>query len=127
MYSSIETIALILAILTLVRLLFVITNRKFMINLLKPVYKNYQSFSIILVIISGIILYFLMQTLSIVQIFAVTLFVATLFGAALMTYGTDYLKIAEKLIAKKHLPWTLWIQIIIWTALSLWVLYLIIF
>lgn len=127
MYTAVETLALILAILTLVKLLFVITNRKFFIKLVKPLYNSSGTFSLVFLVISGIVLYFLMQTLSIVEIFAVTLFAAMLMGAALMTYGNDYLKIAEKLIAKKSLPWQLWLQIIIWTALSIWIIYLVIF
>ncbi len=127
MYESLEFIALIFAILVIIKFIFVVTNKKFLVSLGRPFYKNSNAFSLFYLILAGIVLFFLLQKLTIIEIFAAAFFAGLLMKSALIAYGTDFLKAAEKAIYKKNLPWTLWLEIIIWLALSVWILYTIIF
>ena len=121
--TPIEIIATILALLSLIKLITISINKKAWINSIsKPILKNQTLTGVVLAILGIIILYFLLQELSIVQIFAVMSFMSVMMGLGFLSYSKELVSIMEKL-AKQKFSTLMWIYILIWLFLVLWVLY----
>ncbi|NCO11430.1 hypothetical protein CO038_04385 [Candidatus Pacearchaeota archaeon CG_4_9_14_0_2_um_filter_39_13] len=119
----IESFALIVAAVSIIKLVFLVVNRGAWLKFAKSLYST-KGVAWIFGILSLVVLYYLMQTLTIVQIFAVTLFYVFFLGMAFTSYSNDFIKLAEKMIKSKF-PAIVWIFSIIWLALSVWVIYII--
>jgi hypothetical protein len=124
-FTAIEIIAATLAILGIIELIFIlIAKQGYLDNVIKPALNNINVISFILIIIGIVIFYFLIQELTIVQIYAVVAFSAILMGVMLFQYSNDLMPLVER-VYKENFSGLMWIYIIIWLVLSLWVLYVI--
>ncbi|NCN99366.1 hypothetical protein COY00_00765 [Candidatus Pacearchaeota archaeon CG_4_10_14_0_2_um_filter_35_33] len=119
--TSIELFALIISALIVVKILFLFFNKESWFKFVKTLYTKNNSISWLLGISSLIVLYFLLKTMTIVQVFAANLFFALLMGMVLVTYGTEFVKMADK-IMKRKLPAAVLVNIIIWLVLAIWAL-----
>lgn len=120
--TSIEIIAAIFAILSLVKIIAILFNKKGWYNFAKSVYGNTKTTSIVFVVLAIIVFYYLLQSLTIVQIVAASAFIGLLIGIGYLAYSKDMLDFMKKVYDKKISGW-LWVYIIIWALIMLWTIY----
>ncbi len=121
-YTPIEIIAAIFATLVIIKMIFIIFNKKaWYENVVKTVYNGSGSNSLLLLIIALVLFYYLIKELSIVHIFAVMAFSGVLFGFALSNYSKEFLPMLRKVYGK-DLNTIQWGFIIIFLVLALLVL-----
>lgn len=121
--TPIETIAAVFAVLGVVKLVVLLINKRAWIkNVAVPLYGNPAGASVVFVILAIFLFYYILQELSIVQIFAVMALTGILMGLGFLLYSNEMIAFARKIYKKKFSGW-LWLYIIIWLLLSIWVLY----
>lgn len=121
--TPIQIMALIVAILGGIKILVLIFDPKIWFkNVVKPIYANPMITTLIGLIIAGASLWYLLKEVTIVQIFAVFLFV---FGVMLIGFATvakETLAFADRLLKKDGLK-RFWLSMLIWILLIIWVFY----
>jgi len=121
MLTPIEIIALILAICGIIKIIFVSANKKAWIKFAAKFYKV-PAISIAMLIILGIIVaYYLLLTLSIVQIVASFALLSIIGGIGAMIYSKEILDLANK-IAKKKTAFKERAYVFLWLVIFLLVL-----
>jgi len=126
-YTPIEIIAWILIIITAVKLLTISTNPDSWRRFTKTIYGNPRYSRLFSLTFAFIILYYLLQELTIVQILATSLFVTMLILYGFLSMGSELLKISDKLykkygnkILRKYWLYTLiWVVLLIYGAMEL--------
>jgi hypothetical protein len=121
-FTPIQWIAFLFVIIGLIKIIFILANKKKWLDFVSPLYKNPKATSWIMIILAAVVFYYLLQTLSIVQIMAVMAFSSLLFGFASMIYGKELMTLARKIYNKKFTGGMV-LYIILWIILSLWTLY----
>lgn len=120
--SAIEVIAGLFALFVLAKVITIMIKKKAWFNtMVKPALKRVEM-SIVFLLIAAVIFYFLIQTLTIVEIFAVLAFCSFFIFLGLIVYSKDMLAFAKEIYGKKFNIW-MWVQLILWAALSIWVLW----
>ena len=124
---SLEIVALILIALFLVKLAVISRNPRAWLQFWKKRYSNTTAVTIVALVLAGIVLYFLLEELTIVQIMAVAAFMALLFLVGFLPYMKDMFTLGEQWIKQGNILQRSWLVILIGVALSLWVLWEIFF
>jgi hypothetical protein len=120
--NAIEMIAVLFALFILVKMAFLFVKKEAWFNaMVKPSIKNSKGIVIVFLVLAAVIFYYLIQALSIVEIFAVLAFSSFLIFLSLFAYSEDLFKFANKIYSKKFNFW-MWLQIVIWFVLAVWVL-----
>ncbi|MEK6952466.1 MAG: hypothetical protein AABX29_05610 [Nanoarchaeota archaeon] len=125
--TTIEIFAFIIAIIALIKIIVLSKNPGAWIRLVKKIYSNPRLTTIISLILSLIVLYYLLLEITIVQIFAVMLFIALLGAVSISVYSKEMVFLVEKLSKDKNIMRKLWLPILIWIILILWVIYVLLF
>jgi len=120
--TPIEWIVTIFAVIGLIKLIVITTNKQSWWHITKKFYNNPGLFGFIALILAAIVFYYLLQELTIVQIIAVATFVTLLVGFGFVGYSKEVLVLAEKILKKGFSGWT-WFYILIWLILLVWALY----
>ena len=120
-FTPVEIIALVLLIVAAVKMVVLLISGKSWMNLAKSLYKNKVVFQIICFLLAGVVLYYLLQDLTIVQIFAVTAFVALLLALGMAEPIKKIIPVYEKHLKNKTLFKTYWLYVLVWLALMAWV------
>jgi hypothetical protein len=117
--NAVEIIALIFAIIVLIKipLLFIVDTKK-MMKLAKAMFKKPVYMSLVFVVFLGVIGYFLLQQMTIVQITAAALFGMILYGMILIQFP-EFMKYAEKILKNMKRSW---FPILLMLILAIWVL-----
>ncbi|MDI6655402.1 MAG: hypothetical protein QME59_05890, partial [Candidatus Hydrothermarchaeota archaeon] len=89
----------------------------------KTVYGNPILTTIISLVLAVVVLNYLLVELTIVQIFAVMLFLSLLMAIAAAPYSKDIMEWANKLSEDRGVLKKAWLAIIVWVILIVWVLY----
>jgi hypothetical protein len=125
-YTSVEIIALVLIAVVAVKMLVLISKPMAWMKFTKAIYKKPNVIKFVFAILAGLILYYLiMSGMTIIQILAVSLFMAMMFGIGLAGDIGPFIKKYEAQIKagniwKKHWFYTLiWIALLVWGALVL--------
>ncbi len=122
-FTAIETLAFIIIALTIIKVLVIFKNpRIWFKEVVKPMYSSCWMEIIGLVLAAGS-LYYLLQVMSIVQIFAVMFFLSAIMLAGIAPYSKDILAFAEKVYKRKGILKRAWLSTTIWVILLLWALY----
>jgi len=121
-FTAVQTIALIFILFVLIKLVIVLVNRKAWLNFSTKVYDKPMITSTILGILGILILFYLLQEISIVQIVAVLAFASILFGLGFLQYPKEILNLGKKILRGKHSPGII-LYVIVWLALILWALF----
>lgn len=121
--TSIEIMALIVAVLAAIKLLVILINPKSWMAVVKAVYGNPAATTIISLILAGLALKYLLVELTIVQIFAVMLFFMFLMAIGFSAYSKDALTWANRLLADRNAMKKSLLPILIWLVLVVWVFY----
>lgn len=126
--SAIETIALILVALSVVKIVMLLISPKSWYSssnpLVKLLWSNPLAAGTTALILGAIVLIYLLQELTMVQIFAVVAFASLLFMLALAPYNKQVLEMVAKDTENngnflvRH-----WLSTIIWVGLMIWVVW----
>jgi len=116
--TPIEILALILIAITAIKTVVNLAAPKSRAKVVKKVSKNPTILYILFLVLAAIVLYFLIQEITIVEILAVTLFVTLLMAIMFIPYFGELGNLAEKISLKKA-----WLGILIWLILMIWALY----
>lgn len=121
--DTIGIFALIVALAVLVKLIVILIKPIAWLDVIKPIYKNSALTTILSLILAAVVFYYLtLARITIVQIFAVMLFMALLIASGVAAYSDGLIKMAEKMLKDKAIIKKAWLPIVIWLVLSIWVL-----
>jgi len=121
--SAINIIALVLIVVSAIKIVVILVKPGAWVNVVKKIWSSPMMMSGISLILGAIVLYYLIQSgLTIVQIMAVTAFVALLMAVGIGMYANEVVGMAKKLLNRKMLK-RMWLYIIIWIALLVWTAY----
>ena len=120
--TPVEIIALLFVILLFVKLIVLMVNKWAWWAFDKKIYGNPKVASIVFLVLSAIILYYLLQELNIVQIFAAVAFTSMLMAVSVTIYSKEMLSFGEKIMKQKDLMSKSAFLWLIWIVLALWVL-----
>jgi len=114
--------ALIVLIAIAIKILVVLISPKSWLNLVGKIWKLPILTMIVSLILAGIVLYYLLQEISIVQIFGVLLFIALISAATMAVYIKEVLPFAQKMLKDRSFLRKAWLPILIWIILIIWAL-----
>ena len=120
--GAVETLALIFMVVAAVKIIVLLVNPKSWIGLIKKVWDNSVLTMVISLILAAVVLYYLVIEggVGIVQILAVSLFMALLAGVGISSYSKEVTKLAIKLLKDKDVLKKSWVYIVIWVLLLIW-------
>jgi len=116
----IEIIALVLIIFAAIKMFTLLVKPQAWMNFTKALFKKKSVAVVIGLILGGVVLYYLIQELTIVQILAVTAFIAMLFLIGLAGHVDELIRRYEREIKKGKLWKENWFYTLIWIALLVW-------
>ena len=120
----VEWLALIVALVALVKMVVILIKPKVWIKIIGVVYKNKIITPIVSLILAGVVLYYLLGAeISIIDIFAVMAFISLLAVFGVSVYSEEVLSVAQKLLKDRNIVKRSWLYLIIWMALTVWALY----
>ncbi|MFC1710612.1 hypothetical protein ACFLZJ_00420 [Nanoarchaeota archaeon] len=119
-FTSIEILALILIVVSVIKIITLLVNPKGWFKFAKGFWKNSALARIVSLILAVVVFYYLTLTMSIVQILAVTLFVALLFAVGLSGRLDDLMKIYDKQVKSGKLWAENWLYTVLWLILLVW-------
>jgi hypothetical protein len=121
--SAVKWIALIGAIIVPVKIVMLLKGQQFWFEkVTKKYWGNATATTILSLIATVVLLIFLLQELTIVQIWAVTLFAMALISLALAPFSKFMLGAEEKWFTETNVFKTGWVPGVVWVALIVWVL-----
>ena len=121
--TPLEIIALIFAVFALIKLVVVSVKKELWYrNVAKPIYTSKKVSAVVFSVLAIIIFYYLLQELSIAQIFATIAFSSLLIGLAFLSFADELTKLLDKAYRKKIRGWQT-VYLLVWVVLLLWVLY----
>jgi hypothetical protein len=120
--TPIEWIVTIFAVLGLIKIIVILVNKEGWWPVVKGAWSRPGLTGAVSLILAAIVLWYLLQELTIVQILAAMAFTALLMVFAFIQYSDELLALAKKILKKKFSGW-LWLYIVIWVVLLLWALY----
>ncbi len=117
--TTVEILALILVVASVIKIAVILIDPKSWYKVVKaiwakPIYTGLVSF-----IAAIMILNFLLQTMTIIDIFAVMLFTSFIFAIGMSFYSKELVKLAGKVLNKNLLARG-WFYLLIWIALLVW-------
>ena len=122
--TPIEIIALVLIAVSSIKILVILVKPNAWLNsVVKPIWKNPFLMTIVSFILAAVVLYYLLQELTIVQIFATMAFLVLLMAIGFSVAAKETLAFAEKMYKIKGMIKKFWFYIFLWIALMAWVLY----
>ena len=121
-FTPIEWIALILIVISAIKIIVILVNPgAWNAKVVKKVWANPNLAMVVSLVLAAIVLYYLLQGgLTIVQILAVTLFVALLIGSGMAGYKNELIAMADKMLKDKSMIKKSWLYIVVWVILLAW-------
>jgi len=121
--NAIEIMALIVVVLGLVKMVVIFKNPKSWMGVVNFFFKKPKITMGVCIVLAAVTLWLLLQTLSIVQIFGVLLFMMFLYLMTFAAYSKELLQMVNKMLKDKNIIRKAMLPIVIWIALMLWALY----
>lgn len=119
--TPVEIIALIIVVIGVVKLITIMINPHAWLNFAGKLWASPTMLRIIALILGGVILYYLLAELTIVQVFASTAFATMLLWLGFAPYKKELFEMIshdrEQNILRKN-----WLLTVVWLVLALWVL-----
>ncbi|HLC31444.1 MAG TPA: hypothetical protein VJK51_02155 [Candidatus Nanoarchaeia archaeon] len=120
--GSFEWIALVVVVLSLIKIFVLLVNKGIWYrNVTKKVYGSNGVARLVFGVLALWLFYVLMQSLSIVEVFAVMAFASCMIAYAFSHYSKELLVFVESIVKKK---WSvsMIVYILVWLGLCVWVL-----
>ncbi|ODS35946.1 hypothetical protein BEH94_02580 [Candidatus Altiarchaeales archaeon WOR_SM1_SCG] len=122
--TPIEIMALIVAVLGSIKLIVILLNPKSWLDgAAKTAFSNPVLTTMVSLVLAAVTLMYLLEELTIIQIFAVMLFLMFLMAAAIAPYSKEIIAMGDKILKDRGVVKKGWLAIIIWAVLIIWVLY----
>jgi len=119
-YGAVEIAALIIVIISAIKLLIVVFNPKTWLKVIKFLYSSPVILFIVELVLAAVLFYYLIQDFTIVQIMAIIALGALLTGMSFAVYAKETIAWAGKFLNSKTLLTRAWLPILIWLALIIW-------
>ncbi|MBU0467309.1 MAG: hypothetical protein KJ718_05135 [Nanoarchaeota archaeon] len=119
-FTPVEVIALIVVIAAVVKMIVLLVNPRAWIGFAKGVYAKTGLVQMVGLILAAVVLYYLLQEITIVQVMAVVAFTALLVMVGLAPEIGHFVKKYEAQIKKGTLWKQYWLYTLIWIVLVLW-------
>lgn len=125
-FGTLETLASIVIILSVIKLIVFLISRGSWFNFTKKVYSKPLITSIIALILAAIVLYYLINAgITIVDIFAVMLFLGMIMIVAVSRYINELVnwiskKDPKSLLKEQWFFMLIWIILLIWVIVAIW-------
>jgi hypothetical protein len=123
--TPIEIIALLMVFLAVIKIVVILHNPAAWWAIPKNLFKHAGLISVGSLALAILVLYYLLQELSIVQVFASVVFTSLLVMSSVAAYSKEFLLFGEKIVKKKNIIRRAWVQLIAWVILMVWVVYVI--
>jgi len=124
MMTPVEVMATVLALLIAVKLLVIFVNpRAWIKNVALPIYSHSTVTMCFGVLLGGASLWFLLQTLTIVDIFAVMFFLSMIMMIGVASFPKEMVSLSKKFYSDHKLVKQSWLSVSIWVVLTVWVLW----
>ena len=120
--GALEVIVLVFVVLGLIKLLFVLFRPKLWLNFAKKIYASPTVLWVVELVLALIVFYYLLQSLTIVQIMAGIVLGALLTGLSFAFYAKETMACASKLLKKKGFLKKMWPVMLVWLVLFIWTL-----
>ena len=121
-FSVVEWFVLVFVILAIIKIIICSFKPKAWLDLIKGLYKNGVVLFIVELILAAVLFYYLFLELSLVYIMAVIVLGALLTGMSFAIYNKETIAWGSKILKGKTLWNKAWLPLLIWLALSIWVL-----
>jgi len=118
--NAIAILATILLVVSAIKILVILIKPKAWGKVVKVVYGKPMLTMILSLILAVIVLNYLLAEVTIVQIFAVMVFVALLAAMSLSVYAKEIIPTAVKMLNEKNFMRKAWLPIIVWVILLIW-------
>lgn len=118
-FTPLETIALTFIVIVLIKLIIILIDKNSWLKFTSKIYSKPIPTTIILAAIGILVLYYLVQELSIVHILATFAFTSIIFALGFLQYPKEMHKLSSKMLKKKFSPGII-VYILIWIALIIW-------
>ncbi|MFC1686742.1 hypothetical protein ACFL0E_00085 [Nanoarchaeota archaeon] len=115
----IEILAVVLAVLILVKTIVILMKPKRLMDLGEKVANQTFLLTTIITIFMVVVGYYVVSSVGIVSLMAVMLFSNLLMGLLLIQYPKSYLTLSEDILNNRKKTW---LPLLVWLALSVWVL-----
>lgn len=116
-FNAIEIAALVIVVLSLIKVLIVVFNARTWMKVVKFLYGNVVVTFVVELILAGILFYYLIQQFTMVQLMAALGLGALLTGMTFAVYGKETIVWASKLLNTKSLLKKAWLPILLWLTL----------
>ena len=120
--TPLEIIAVIMIALGVIKFLVLAVKPRAWIKVVNVVYGSPKAITWIGLILGAVILYYLLQELTIVQIFATLAFLSALMMIGVASFSKDLSEFAKKILARKNIMKKTWLAWVIWLVLMAWAL-----
>ena len=121
--NSIGTLALILAVLGIIKLIFILVNPKGWMKFAKGVFRGGSLTVIIMFILTIVVGFYLFEVMSIIDVAAAMLFTALLMGLSFAVYPKFIKGMFEKIKEEKNIAGKFWLPILIWIVFLVWLIF----
>jgi len=121
--TPVDIIALIFVTMAIIKLIIISVEPASWRQVVKKIYAKPVYTKIFSLCAAVIILYFLLQELTIIQIFASMTFMMALMMIQFAGLGKEVVELTDKFLKNRRIFKKIWLSLTIWMALMLWVLY----
>ncbi len=122
--TPIEIIAVIFAILILVKIIVVFIRPKAWIRFAETITRNHLIITLVYIILAIILGYYVFSVFSVVTVFVIAIFGILLMAIGLIPYFESIIKTTKKMTREKILQ-SFWLSLLIWLIFAIWVLYVV--
>lgn len=123
MMTPLEIIALLGALMIIVKLVVVAMKPKLWMKMPDHVFKHPKVAMVVSLLVAFLMLYFMIAEMNIIQIFAGVLFGAFMMFSVMASYSKEFTEAVKKMLKDKHVLAEAFIPVAVWFLLAVWVLY----
>ena len=120
--SAVETIALILIIVSAIKIIFLLVKPGAWFNTVGKLWIKPGVATVVALVLGGLVLKYLLVELTIVQIVAVCAFYSMFFWIALAPYKNDWYNMVTRELSSGNIWKKNWLSTLLWIAIMVWVL-----
>ena len=121
--TPVKIIALVFIVFVLVKLLVICIDPASWKSVIKAIYVKPLYTICLSLIAASVVLTFLLQEMTIVQIFAAMTFMMALMMVQFAALGNDIVELSDRFFNDRNIIKKIWLSLSIWGVLIVWVLY----
>ncbi len=118
--TPVETIAFLIILGSAIKIVMLLINPSGWLGFAKKVWANKGTVKFISIVVAAVLLYYIVQEISIIQILATTAFVASLMVFGMASEAGMLIRKYENKIKRGKIWKEYWLYTLIWIALMIW-------